>query len=54
MEHDHQPVRIAVVDRPLVPSDALDEVERADAGAVALFVGTVRDHSADRPGVTHL
>lgn len=42
------------MDRPLVPSDALEEVGRADAGAVALFVGTVRDHSADRTGVTHL
>ncbi len=43
-----------MVDRPLVPSDALEEVERSDAGAVALFVGTVRDHSSGRTGVTHL
>lgn len=42
------------MDHPLVPSDALKEVERTDAGAVAVFVGTVRDHSTDRTGVTHL
>jgi molybdopterin synthase catalytic subunit len=54
MERDHQPVRIAVLDRPLLPAEALQEVQRSDAGAVALFVGTVRDHSPERTGVTHL
>lgn len=54
MEHADQPVRIEVADRPLDPNGALKEVERAEAGAVAVFVGTVRDHSEGRSGVTHL
>lgn len=54
MEGRDQPVRIEVVDRPLDPSGALKEVQRDEAGAVALFVGTVRNHSEDRSGVTHL
>ena len=32
----------------------LEEVSRPDAGAVALFLGTVRNHSPRRQGVTHL
>lgn len=43
-----------MADRPLDPNGALKEVERAEAGAVAVFVGTVRDHSEGRSGVTHL
>lgn len=54
MEGADQPVRIEVVDRPLDPAAALKEVERDQAGAVALFVGTVRDHSPEHSGVTHL
>lgn len=54
MEDVDQLVRIEVVDRPLDPAGALKEVERSQAGAVAIFVGTVRDHSEARSGVTHL
>jgi molybdopterin synthase catalytic subunit len=54
MEHHDQPVRIAVIDRPLDPSAAYAEVGAPAAGAVALFVGIVRDHSQGRTGVTHL
>lgn len=54
MENQEQPIRIAVVDRPLSVSDAYEEVGRAAAGAVALFVGTARDHSPGRTGVSHL
>lgn len=54
MKGADQPVRIEVADRPLDPSSALKEVEREEAGAVALFVGTVRNHSDDHTGVTHL
>lgn len=32
----------------------LEEVSRPEAGAVALFLGTVRNHSPQRRGVTHL
>lgn len=54
MESADQTVRIAILDRPLDPAAALAEVGRPDAGAVAVFVGTVRDHSSNRTGVTHL
>lgn len=54
MEGRDQTVRIAVTDRPLDPASALSEVSRPQAGAVALFVGTVRDHSPGKSGVTHL
>ncbi len=40
-----------------VPIDAaalVAEVSDPAAGAVVLFLGTVRDHSPGRPGVTHL
>lgn len=43
-----------MVDRPLDPSACLAEVGDPAAGAVAVFVGTVRDHSDDHSGVTHL
>ena len=32
----------------------MEEVSRPEAGAVALFLGTVRNHSPRRQGVTHL
>lgn len=54
MEGAGQTVRIAILDHPLDPAAALAEVARPQAGAVAVFVGTVRDHSLDRTGVTHL
>jgi molybdopterin synthase catalytic subunit len=54
MEGSAQSVRIAVLDRPLDAAAAFAEVGRPEAGAVALFVGTVRDHSEGRSGVTHL
>lgn len=36
------------------PAALLAMVSRHGAGAVVLFLGTVRDHSDGRPGVTHL
>lgn len=47
-------IRVEVTNEPLVPSDLLAEVGRPDAGATVLFLGTVRDHSDGRDGVTHL
>lgn len=47
-------VRVTVREDPIDPAALLDEVGRPDAGATALFLGTVRDHSEDRNGVTHL
>lgn len=46
--------RVTVREDPIDPAALLDEVGRPDAGATALFLGTVRDHSEDRSGVTHL
>ena len=43
-----------MVDRALDPARALAEVGDPGAGAVAVFVGTVRDHSEGREAVTHL
>lgn len=54
MDSSGQSVRIAVVDHPLDPAAAMEEVGRSAAGAIAVFVGTVRDHSDGRGGVTHL
>ncbi|CAN5841386.1 molybdenum cofactor biosynthesis protein MoaE [soil metagenome] len=43
-----------MVDRPLEPAVAFAEVGDPAAGAIAVFVGVVRDHSDARAGVTHL
>lgn len=50
----HQPIVVDVRDRPLSVDEALREVGHARAGAVSLFVGTVRDHDDGREGVTRL
>lgn len=39
---------------PLSPTAAISEVTRPEAGAVALFLGTARNHSANRTGITSL
>jgi molybdopterin synthase catalytic subunit len=54
MEGAEKTVRVAISDRALDPAAAFAEVQRPDAGAVSVFVGTVRDHSDDHSGVTHL
>ena len=46
--------RVRVTDVDLDPTSLLTEVGRPNAGASVLFVGTVRDHSEGRDGVTHL
>ena len=56
----HDTGRDAVADEVRVQEAAIDaalllsSVRDPAAGAVVLFLGTVRDHSAGRPGVTHL
>lgn len=45
---------IEVSETPIEASRLVDWVAHAAAGAVALFLGTVRDHSPGRTGVTHL
>lgn len=57
MTTDKQPERtdlIAVTPEPIDPSQLLDYVSSTRCGAVTLFLGTVRDHSAGKIGVTHL
>lgn len=58
MRHDDavsaEQIVVDVRDRPLSLDEALAAVRHRRAGAVALFVGTVRDHDGDRDGVTGL
>lgn len=49
-----QTIRVSVSDTPIDPATLLDEVGRDDSGATVLFMGTVRDHSEGKEGVTHL
>jgi molybdopterin synthase catalytic subunit len=46
--------RAAVKAEPLDPGALLEEVGDPSAGAVVLFLGTARDHSDGKTGVTHL
>ena len=46
--------RVAIRQEAIEPASLLDEVGRPDAGATALFIGTARDHSDGKTGVTHL
>lgn len=58
MGHDdavsEQQIVVDVRDRPLSVDEALDAVRHPRAGAVVLFVGTVREHDEGREGVTTL
>jgi molybdopterin synthase catalytic subunit len=49
-----QSIRVAVGEEPIDAGALVDEVSRPDSGATVLFLGTVRDHSAGKEGVTHL
>lgn len=51
---EHQQIVVDVRDRPLSVDEALAAVTHPRAGAVAVFVGTVREHDDDREGVTRL
>ena len=46
--------RIRVSDAPVEPGRLSAEVGHPGAGAVVVFLGTVRDHSPGKMGVTHL
>jgi molybdopterin synthase catalytic subunit len=46
--------RVRVSPRPIDPRALVSEVSGPPSGAVALFLGTVRDHSPGRQGITHL
>lgn len=54
MEPEAVRSRVTVKAEPLDPGALLAEVGDPSAGAVVLFVGTARDHSQGKTGVTHL
>lgn len=54
MEHTPVSIRVTVGEEPIDGGALLGEVGRSDSGATVLFLGTVRDHSQDKEGVTHL
>jgi molybdopterin synthase catalytic subunit len=54
MGHVQQSIRVTVGDTPIDGRALLAEVGRPDSGATVLFLGTVRDHSEGKEGVTHL
>jgi molybdopterin synthase catalytic subunit len=54
MNELEQSVHVVVSDAPIDPARLLALVSRPDSGATVLFLGTVRDHSSGKPGVTHL
>ena len=54
MKRPRQSVRVTVSTEKIDPAALTVEVGRPDAGATVLFLGTVRDHSEGKQGVTHL
>lgn len=46
--------RVTVSEAPIDPAALIDAVRDPSAGAVVLFLGTVRDHAPGRSGVTSL
>ena len=54
MDAARQPIRVSVAADPIDAVTLMNEVGRPDSGATVLFLGTVRDHSGSRSGVTHL
>ncbi|MDJ0498456.1 MAG: molybdenum cofactor biosynthesis protein MoaE [Acidimicrobiia bacterium] len=53
-EKTERPDLIAVTPEPIDPGKLLSDVSSSSCGAITLFLGTVRDHSAGKTGVTHL
>ncbi len=45
---------VAITDAALDPPGLVAFVATPASGAISLFLGTVRDHSPGKPGVTHL
>lgn len=54
MNTPQQSIRVSVGADPIDTQRLLEEVRRPDSGATVLFLGTVRDHSEAKEGVTHL
>ena len=49
-----QSIRVSVGADPINTAGLVEEVGRDASGAIVLFLGTVRDHSEGKEGVTHL
>lgn len=54
MEDGNVFTRVKVRPDSIDPAALLAEVARPTAGAIVLFLGTARDHSGDRAGITDL
>ncbi|HEU4320985.1 MAG TPA: molybdenum cofactor biosynthesis protein MoaE [Acidimicrobiia bacterium] len=54
MEQTGQSIRVSVGEAPIDPARLIAEVADRGSGATVLFLGTVRDHSPGKEGVTHL
>jgi molybdopterin synthase catalytic subunit len=54
MGQGHVSTRVKVRPDSIDPAALLAEVGRPSAGAVVLFLGTARDHSEGKPGITEL
>jgi molybdopterin synthase catalytic subunit len=54
MEASGQVIRVSVGENPIDTAALIDEVRRPDSGATVLFLGTVRERSPGKEGVTHL
>ena len=54
MARVQQSIRVTVGPKPIDGGALISEVSRPDSGATVLFLGTVRDHSEGKRGVTRL
>ncbi len=54
MDVSPQTINVTVSEGVIDTESLISQVGRADSGATVLFVGTVRDHSEGKSGVTHL
>ena len=54
MEQAEQQIRVSVGEGKIDAARLVAEVGRPDSGATVIFLGTVRDHSDEVEGVTHL
>lgn len=54
MDDTQQSIRVTVGEAPIEAGSLAEEVSNPGSGATVLFLGTVRDHSPGKTGVTHL
>jgi molybdopterin synthase catalytic subunit len=54
MDDHGQSIHVSVSELPIDTGRLIELVRRPESGATVLFLGTVRDHSPGKIGVTHL